>query len=528
MLPDTDTLTRPAGFDPDATQYRSLEVREVTEDMEVVGLAVPYGQRYEVGGFAERFEQGAVDASTAHLYYGHDHRHGGMPIGRVVESWDTPEGHMVRARISDTAKGREVHALLRDGVLDRFSLGFNPDAYRIEDEGTTVVHTRVRAIEVSVVANPAYDGAHVTEVRSETHPTTKGTPIMETTEIDVADLRDAVTDLERQLAVLSAAPTTTGPVFRSGGALLKALAAGDTAAMAEFRAADSTGPATSVQAGAGFANGANWIDQPLRLVQENRQLLNLFSKGPLPAAGNTIEFPRVATTSGTVTKQAAEGAALSYMEIELETGTATVGTYGGYSRLSRQSIERSDEAYLEAVLRYQALQYAKATESDFRNAVVTAAGTAKYTLSGDNAVSWIDAVIDAAGYVEDNSLGLTADFIVVSRDVFKRVAHIVDGAGRPIFAVNGDGQNTIGSAGLVSATFNIGGLRGVVAPRMAANTAIVASADAVVSRESAGAPFRLEDENVVNLTKDFSLYGYMAWTVPDAAGLVKLDVDLVA
>jgi hypothetical protein len=46
-----------------------------------------------------------------------------------------------------------------------------------------------------------------------------------------------------------------------------------------------------------------------------------------------------------------------------------------------------------------------------------------------------------------------------------------------------------------------------------------------MSWENAGAPLRLEDENIINLSKDFSLYGYMAVGVTNALGLVKPTIS---
>ena len=511
-------------------ETREFEIRAVNkETRELEGIAVPYGEVIDLGGFKERFERGAFgDKVEGPLFYGHEHRStGGAPIGRVVSAEDTDEGLLVRAKISDTPRGNEVYTLLRDGVLNKFSVGFNPVESRMEED--VLVRTAAEFLEVSVTPFPAYKTAAISEVRSEvTNDKKKEDSSMETTNTDVADLRDTVTDLERRIAVMQErheSNANQGSQFRSGGELLKALAAGDDNARAEFRAADGTGPATSAQAGADAYNG--WIARPLKLVNEKRRTINLFSRGPLPSHGNTVEYPVVKETAGTVEKQASEGAALSYMEIELGTGTATVGTYGGYSRLSRQAIERSDLAYLDAVLRYQALQYAKATEADVRAAVLGVKSAADITLAADTAADWIDVVVDSAAQVEDESLGLQAEFILVSRDVFKRIAHMEDNTGRPIFALREGGQNVIGSANLVNASANIGGLPVVVDPTLPANTTLVASSEAVTTLESPGAPFRLQDESVINLTKDFSLYGYMAKTVNDASGIVRVDVDLV-
>lgn len=512
-------------------EYREVEIREVTDSREISGLAVPYGEVIDVGGYRERFERGDhAFEPDALLFYGHDHRSGGMPVGRVIASRDTDAGLEVRVQISKTSKGDEVYQLARDGVLKKFSIGFEPISHREEDG--VVVRTASRAKEVSITPFPAYASASITQVREEDHHKEESTQMSdENINEDVVEMRDTLAELERRIAVMAEERDENlagnKVQFRTAGELLKALASGDEKARMELRAADATPPATSVQAGADFDNGGNWINRPLRFVLERRRTINLFSKAPLPAAGNTVEYPKVGSTNGTVAKQNAEGDALAYMEVELTTGSATVGTYGGYSRLSRQAIERSDMAYLDAVLRYQAIQYAKATEAVVRAAMTGAAGTGTATLAGDTVEGWLDLVIDGAAAIEDDSLGLQAEFMIVSRDVFKKIAHKTDSADRPVFALTGDNVNTAGRANLVKASANIAGLPVVVDPNLAANTCIMASSEALSTLESQGAPFRLNDESVVNLTKDFSLYGYLAVTLNDAKGLVVCDVDLV-
>lgn len=513
-------------------ETRPFEVREVKEETrEATGIAVPYGQEYDAGDYREAFEKGSVSGMLGQpVFYGHDHLTRGLPVGRVVAEEDLDEGHEIRVAFSDTAKGREVHTLMRDGVIRHFSIGFTPGEHRIDDTGDKplVTRTRVTTKEVSATPLPAYAGAKVSEVREAATTPLKEDVVTDTNSADLVEIRDSIADLERKIALAGehTPDHSAEPKFRDAGSLLKALATGDESARAEFRAADQTPPATSAQAGA-TSGRTSWMARPLRLVQENRQTVNLFARGALPDFGNTVEFPVVASTSGTVAKQVAEGDALAYMEVELSTGTATVATYGGYSRLSRQAIERGDPAYLNKVLEYQALQYAKATEIATRTALLGVSGQTQDLVvshTAADAQDWIDFVIDAAGKIEDNSLGLTADFMLVSRDVFKSLARLVDANGRPVFALRDGASNTIGEANLVRASANVGGLDVVVAPRFAVNTAIVASKEAITTLESAGAPFRLQDENVVNLTKDFSLYGYLATTVNDANGIVRGDV----
>lgn len=493
---------------------RSVEVRSLDTDTRTIkGLAVPYNQTTNVGGYKERFEPGAFgSADDVKLFYGHDE-----PIGRVVTGRDTDDGYEIEAVISKTARGDEVYTLMRDGVLDRFSVGFLPVEHRTE--GDVIVRTKAELKEVSVVAFPAYSGAKVSEVREASEENKTKEDIIEMSNVEneseFADLRGSVEDLERRFAMIGEAKEDAQPVFRSGGEFLKALASGSKEArdFATTAEADVTRP--------------GWVTERLRLKVENRPTINLFSKGALPASGNTIEYPQVIGTAGTVGRQVNEGDALPYMEIALGTATAPVLTYGGYTSMSRQVIDRSDLAYVETMLEYMVRQYAKATNDAVRTALVAGTGYNTGTLEADTAEAWIDLIADSVDLIDDNSNGSTAEFILASSDVYKRLATMVDGNGRPLFSIAGQSVNSIGSANVVAGTLNVAGLPVVKDSALADGTVFVAGSDAVKTFESAGAPFRLQDEDIIHLTKDFSLYGYMAVAITNPLAVVRVDADLV-
>jgi hypothetical protein len=510
-------------------EYREFEVREVNEELrQVSGLAVPYGQSVNIGDYKEQIQRGAFGTpENVALFYGHNHRNGGMPIGKVVSFRDTDEGLEIDAVISKTRDGDEVYTLLKDGVLNRFSVGFEPVDQKVD--GDTVVRTKALLREVSIVPMPAYAAAKVSNVRSDERSQTQNTEeevieltTNEVTSEAVAEIREAVTDLERKFAGFSVEDrgTNEGSQFRSGGEFLKALADNDSKAAMEIRA--YTG-ATSADS----HTGNDWKNNVLRIVDRGRPVLNLFAKGPLGPTGNSVEYPKVSSITGDVAAQAAEGDDLAYIEVAITTATAQVKPYGGFSQLTRQAIERSDVSYLDAVLRAQAASYAKVTNGAVRTAMTGATpqtGTT-FTLASATGGDFLKAVVDGVQKIDTNGNGAAAEFVIVSADVLLAMAALVDSAGRPVFNINTDGVNTVG-------TLNVRGLAGTVAglplywdSALAAKTLYVASSEAVTSWESPGAPVRLEDENIINLSKDFSLYGYMAVGVTNALGLVKPTIS---
>lgn len=515
-------------------EFRESAVVEVRADKrEIVGIAVPYDQIAEIrtsaGSYKEKFLKGAIeDNIEAPVYFRHDHQSNGLSVGSILSAISTDAGLEVTTKIYRSSKGDQVLNDAMSGKLKNFSIGFNPLEHQ-EIDGITV-RTKVSLEEVSLVESPAYAGAAVIEIRESNNKKEDDEQIMsidnDNLSTEVAGLRDSVTDLERKLEVLEvreeSAPATN---YRSGGEWLKALAAGSEDARMEVRA--FTG-ATTVDAD---TIRPAWMNEQLKLVQKQRIVKSLFSSESLPSTGNSIEYPYVKTETGTVGVQSAEGADLPYLELVIDTATAPVVTHGGYSSLSRQSIERSDVAYLESVLRFQAIQYGNSTEAAVQSALAAASGVNTIELGGATAAAkqaaqYLEAVIDAKAAIDDNSKGLTADVILVSRDVHKKMSLIVDTTGRPVFALNGDGVNTFGTIPGGRLAGVIDGTPMVVGKNLAAGTIVVASSLALTSYESPGAPFALQDENIINLTKDFSLYGYFATAIKDAKGISRI-VDAV-
>ena len=225
-------------------ETRSFEARADLEERTIVGLAVPYGQLADIGGaYQERFVAGAIDSvEDVKLFYGHEE-----PIGKVVEGRDTEAGYEILARVSDTPRGNEVLTLMRDGVLNKFSVGFLP--VESERDGTTITRTKVSLKEVSVVPFPAFTGANITEVREEQlAPEAELTieqerdSMSENIELEVRSVMDEVAELRRvvEAGQTSVAPAVIGSEIRSQAEFAKKLLKGDSEAVELARAASDS------------------------------------------------------------------------------------------------------------------------------------------------------------------------------------------------------------------------------------------------------------------------------------------------
>jgi len=402
-------------------ETRSFEVRLEADTREVVGLAVPYGQVADIGGmYREQFVPGAIrSVEDVKLFWQHSE-----PIGKILEGRDTEEGFEIRAMISDTPRGQEAYTLLRDGVINKFSVGFVP----VEQtrDGDLVTRTLVDLKEVSLVSFPAFAGASVSEVRQEETPVTevvadsirtKETHMSENMEMDVRSVQDEVAEIRRELELVKTPTIATNAFetkFRSQGEYAKALISGDQDAVELFRA--TSADAALRPAFVGYINN---------LINSGRPTLNAFNIQALPATGLTIEYAKVNTNTIAVGKQTTENTALSTGDVALSTVSVAVSTYGGYTNISKQAIERSTVNYLDVAFQAMSLAYAKKMNVDFIAVLAGLTWTGKtFDLSALTAAAVMGGIADGAAYIY-NATGLSPEFIVAGVTAYKRLVSIV-------------------------------------------------------------------------------------------------------
>jgi len=527
----TDTLA------PASTQMhtREFHVREFNaETREFVGVAVPWDTPAEIrdwfGSYTETFTRGSVtvpDGGKVLLYWRHSE-----PIGLLSSHEDTDEGWEIRGRISDTPRGNEAYTLLRDGVVDELSIGFLPVRHEIDDATGDVTRTEVVAREVSLVPFGAYgSNAKVSEVRADhkagvTSERSGKEHSMNTTEGDL-EVRAELEELQRSFAdFVARSREKDEPVrdTRSPGEILKALVRGDEDTTRRYN--DLMERAYTGGTTADSILLDQWVGDLTRIVDEANTLRSVFSTGVLPATGNVIEYGVLDTNTMTVTEQAAEGDDLAYGEIKLTTKTAPVKTFGGYTQLSRQQIERSSVAFLDHALRALAIAANKRRNISFRSfyaAAVSAAVVAENTVEVqtlDAYTDWVGAIVDAAESFEDN--GLALDALLVDKSYFKELAGLAGEDGRPLMTVFGSGANVVGEIDPKALRGNLAGVTVVLNPKQAAPGAAFVNHLAI--RDYTSPVTRLQDENIVNLSKDFSLYYYSALALEIPEGIVPVEV----
>ena len=502
-----------------------IEIREAAlsldavEERTITGLAVPYNQEASIGGgIQERFAPGAIDSvEDVKLFYGHEE-----PIGKVISGRETDAGYEITAKVSQTSRGDEILTLMRDGVLNKFSVGFMPIEH--DRDGSLITRTLIDLKEVSVVPFPAFAGANITEVREDQQDvealetqTEERDLMSENIELEVRSVQDEVAELRRvvEAGLTIETPKVIGSEIRSQGEFAKKLLDGDAEAIELARAASTT---------ANTVTTAAFVGQINNLINDNRPALSAFSRAALPGSGLSVEYASVTANTLSVTAQAAENDALAFGNLTIANTSAAVATYGGYTTFSKQTIERSTVDYLNTVFQALTIAYANASNAAFVAHVEGLTYTGKvFDVSAGTVSALIGGITDGATYIFENT-GLRPEAIVASPEAYKFLMTVVGTDGRPVVLQDGQGFNNIGTANLPGLSGRLLGLPLIVDPAMTANKVYMANSQAIQSFESPGAPVRLTDGDITTLTDSVSVYGYMAITTPFAGAIVELDI----
>ncbi len=521
-------------------ETRQFEFRARTVDVErreIVGTAVPFNQDANIGNWIiERFAPGSVqDSENALLFWRHSE-----PIGRLTASEDSEAGWEIVARVSETTLGNDALILARDGVVVQLSVGFEPGGdYTVEERDNDipiVTRTRVRVREVSLVPFGAYgDGATVTEVRERPQPKenrmTEQVLDAAALTLEVRELRDAIEEYERRMAAFTVREEEPACDTRSAGEIVMALAAGDADTLRAYNELLEQRAYTGGTSADSTVQDA-WVGDLTRIFDASSGVLaSIFASDTLPSNGNNIEFAELASNTTQFTEQAAEGDDLAFGKVTITTRTAPVKTYGGYTQLTRKEIERSTLPILnrtlealaraagarsKAVLRaaYEALYTARTAIAANGGVVVLGA-----TLGAGTLANWESALIDAAIKFEAENLPMQG--LVVSTSVFKKFSSFYDSTGRPLFDRR-DGSNTLGELRLPGLKGDLDGL--TVACDTGASGDKAAFVNGLAIRHYTSGLVQLQDENIINLSKDFSAYRYGAVAAEIPAGVVPVKL----
>jgi len=494
----------------------------------ITGIAAPYNVVATVNDGTEvMFAPGSlpVDGKNPKLYMYHDST---QAIGIVTAREDTPDGMLFTAKISTTALGDEALVLAADGVLDSVSVGVNPTEFEIDQNGVMIV-TAANWLELSLVPQPAFAGATITDVAASIP--TSGEEISDNTK-EEADTPEPIEPQENPVSetpapeVIEASTVFAQPkrefVMPSAAEYLAAMhIGGDTFRNVNeaFKLAQKK-QATSLQAAAGDILTTDTpgllpvpvlgpLFQDLNFV---RPVVSAFGARAMPnTPSKTFVRPTITTHTSAATQT--EGSAASATTMVIASNTVTKSTVAGQVTLSVQDIDFTDPAALNLVLNDLAGEYLIATDNIAADALVagkTASGST-WTVTADDPTSLISALYDAAREIAEDS-NYFPTHLCVSPDVWEKLGKQLDADKRPVFGYNTNGLIGTNSIGLVSGlqytSMNVLGLEVVVDNNFASGTMLVVYAPGFEIYEQQRGLMSVEVPSTLGRT--FSYYGYFA------------------
>ena len=470
------------------------------------------------------FESGSIeipDPKSIKLLNQHDIK---KPLGRGVSFSESENSIDAVFSISRSQRGTEALILAEEGLQSGLSIGAEVLKSKIKD-GVTYV-SAARLVEVSLVTEPAFKSAQVTEIAAEesdaeesTQPTESETAIVENTTSAVE-----ATPVEAP-AVEAARPTVTAMSYTKPRIEVTAAkyaentiraALGDESARQYLLAADDT----TDNAGLVPTRQLSEIINPLGTTI--RPSIDAISRGVLPDAGMTFEIPKI-TVMPTVA-ETAEGAAFDETDQNSAFLSVSVKKYAGQQTFSVELLDRTSPAFFDELVRNMAAAYAKTTNAAVNAALISGASLDATTVTTyPTAAELLGIVARGSASVYGATAGLPNPFarnMIVSTGQWSNIMSLND-AGRPIYTAS-QPMNAGGVVAPTSLTGNVAGLNLYVDPTNAGDgdgTILVVNPDAYTWYESP--TYRLRAESTAAGQVTIGYYGFGAIATKVAAGAFK-------
>ena len=470
------------------------------------------------------FASGSIDIAdpkAIKLLSQHDTK---KPLGRMVSFSESEDAINAVFSVSRSQRGTEALILAEEGLQSGLSIGAEVLKSKIKD-GVTYV-SAARLVEVSLVTEPAFKSAQVTDIAAEESDAEESTQPTESETATVEQTTPAVeaTPVDAP-AVEAARPTVSAAYFTKPRIEVTAAkyaensiraALGDENARQYLRAADDT----TDNAGLVPTRQLSEIINPLGTTI--RPSIDAISRGVLPDAGMTFEIPKI-TAMPTVAIEP-EGDAFSDTDQNAAFLSVSVQKYAGQQTFSVELLDRTSPAFFDELVRNMAAAYAKATNAAVNAALISGAtADATTTVTYPTAAELLGIVARGSASVYAATAGLPNPFarnMVVSTGQWSNIMSLND-AGRPIYTAS-QPMNAGGQVAPTSLTGNVAGLNLYVDPTNAGDgdgTILIVNPDAYTWYESP--TYRLRAESTAAGQVTIGYYGFGAIATKVGAGAFK-------
>ena len=472
------------------------------------------------------FESGSIqieDPKAIKLLSQHDVK---KPLGRMISFTESEDAIHAVFSVSRSQRGTEALILAEEGLQSGLSIGAEVLKSKIKD-GVTYVSS-ARMVETSLVTEPAFKSAQVTDIAAEESVVEE---ITQPTESEIANVENTTPAVEatpvEAPAVEAARPTVTAMAYTkprspiiSGGSYLehtiKAKLGNEDSRQYVLAADDSftTNPAFSP---------VSYVRDVATNTNADRPVIEACGGSrPLSTYGMTVSIPKI-TANATAATVAEGGDPTGTTAITSSYVNATVIKKMGFQRYSVELLDRSDPSFYEIMLANLRDGYAQATDA-YVIAQITAGGTQATATAADSAglISFVSTESPAVY----NATKRTASAFVSGTSIWSTLLGATDTTGRPIYNAQPTTMNAAGTANPTSIRGNVLGLDYYVDPNMV-STSIDESAFIIEPRsiEIFESPALTLATNVPTTGEiEISLYGYIAAQAVFAGGLRRFNL----
>ena len=473
------------------------------------------------------FESGSIEISdpkSIKLLSQHDIK---KPLGKAVSFSESENSIDAVFSISRSQRGTEALILAEEGLQSGLSIGAEVLKSKIKD-GVTYV-SAARLVEVSLVTEPAFKSAQVTDIAAEESAVEETNQPTESETATVEETTSAVeaTPTVEAAAVEAARPAVTAMAYSKPRIELTAAkyaentiraALGDENARQYLRAADDT----SDNAGLVPTRQLQEIINPLGTTI--RPSIEAISRGVLPDAGMTFEIPKI--TAMPTVAVTAENAAFSDTDQNSSFLSVDVKKYAGQQTFSVELLDRTSPAFFDELVRNMGAAYAKATDAAVNAAIITGATLdSTTTTTYPTASELLGVVARGSASVYNATLGLSNPFarnMIVNTAQWSNIMTLNDN-GRPIYTAS-QPQNAGGAVAPTALQGNVAGLNLYVTPNTASGTdtdgsILIVNPDAYTWYESP--TYRLRAESTAAGQVTIGYYGFGAIATKVGAGAFK-------
>ena len=427
----------------------------------ITGVAVPWDTAAAVSsGEKVSFKRGAFDlnAKAPKLLENHDMA---QLRGVVVELADDDAGLLFTAKFANTKASDEAIELVKAGAYDSVSVGAVPVKFKYDDKGVMVV-SQANLIEISLVAQPAFADAVITEIAA-SEPEADETPTPDTIE-EIEPMSNENPAVEASAEIVPTTPIHAAArreyklptaaeymvKFAAGGAEFAEFNARMLAAAPDVTTTDTPGILPTP------------IVSPIynSFVANYRPLITAMGVRTMPQSGKVFIRPKV-TTNTTIGASNGELVPLDSGTFVVDDIQITKALFGGFVKLSEESIDMTSPEVLSALIDDMARVYANATDVA-ACATFEAGVTQTETLtSATDPADWVSFIYNSAEQILNNSNGNLPNVLIVSPAYYAALGALVDNTGRPLFPNVGP-QNALGTTAASNFNGNAFGLNLVV------------------------------------------------------------------